>query len=545
MSLKQMPIRWKITILSFGIVLFSVVIGGIIIIGKTIESKEESLGDHALITGRTVANLPALKENLTESEGWKQINPMVERIRTINNSDYIVVLNMNRVRFSHPIDDKLGTLSSGKDEGPAFAEHSYTSKAEGEMGVAVRAFVPVMNEEHEQIGVVIVGNLLPSFLDVLNDMKNEILIVLFLTLLFGVTGSWLLARHIKEQTYRLEPHEIVQLLVERTATFQAMNEGVVAINNEGRITIMNDKASKILGIAGDQTGQQIEKVIPDIKLGGVLNSGKAVYNKELRLGSTLVMSTQIPVRVNNDTIGAVVIFQDRTDVTKLAEELTGVKAFVDALRVQNHEHLNKLHTIAGLIQLDKKEQALNFVFETSEKQEQLSNFLVKNLRDYSLSGLLLSKVSRGKELGIEVNIDEQSELKHYPPLMDHHDFVLILGNLIENAFHSFEDIERDQKWIDIFLVQDEAACQICVEDNGKGIQEEKQSKIFDRGFTTKGDNGSGIGLYLVKKIVDKGLGEIELISQQNEGTSVVITIPMMIEEDRYEQPTTGNSSTIN
>ncbi|ARI79130.1 histidine kinase [Halobacillus mangrovi] len=543
--MKQMPIRWKITILSFGIVLFSVVIGGIIIIGKTIESKEESLGDHALITGRTVANLPALKENLTESEGWKQINPMVERIRTINNSDYIVVLNMNRVRFSHPIDDKLGTLSSGKDEGPAFAEHSYTSKAEGEMGVAVRAFVPVMNEEHEQIGVVIVGNLLPSFLDVLNDMKNEILIVLFLTLLFGVTGSWLLARHIKEQTYRLEPHEIVQLLVERTATFQAMNEGVVAINNEGRITIMNDKASKILGIAGDQTGQQIEKVIPDIKLGGVLNSGKAVYNKELRLGSTLVMSTQIPVRVNNDTIGAVVIFQDRTDVTKLAEELTGVKAFVDALRVQNHEHLNKLHTIAGLIQLDKKEQALNFVFETSEKQEQLSNFLVKNLRDYSLSGLLLSKVSRGKELGIEVNIDEQSELKHYPPLMDHHDFVLILGNLIENAFHSFEDIERDQKWIDIFLVQDEAACQICVEDNGKGIQEEKQSKIFDRGFTTKGDNGSGIGLYLVKKIVDKGLGEIELISQQNEGTSVVITIPMMIEEDRYEQPTTGNSSTIN
>lgn len=51
MSLKRMPIRWKITILSFGIVAFTVLIGGIIIIGNSIESKEESLGEHALVTG--------------------------------------------------------------------------------------------------------------------------------------------------------------------------------------------------------------------------------------------------------------------------------------------------------------------------------------------------------------------------------------------------------------------------------------------------------------------------------------------------------------
>ncbi|MFC7062391.1 ATP-binding protein [Halobacillus seohaensis] len=534
MSLKHMRIRWKITILSFGIVLFSVLIGGIIIIGNTIESKEESLGEHAMVTGRTVANLPALKENLTESEGWKQINPMVERIRTINSSDYIVVLNMNRVRFSHPVDDKLGTLSSGKDEGPAFAEHSYTSKAKGELGVAVRSFVPVMNEDHEQIGVVIVGNLLPTIQDILLGMKSEILFVLLLTSLFGVSGSWLLARHLKEQTFRLEPHEIVQLLVERTATFQAMNEGIIAVDNEGRISIMNDKAKKILSIKGDRTHQLLERVLPDINLGDVLTSGKAEYNQELRLGSALVMSTRVPIRVEDRTIGAVMIFQDRTDVTKLAEELTGVKAFVDALRVQNHEHLNKLHTIAGLIQLDQKDQALNFVFETSQKQERLSKSLVKNLKDYSLSGLLLSKVSRGKELGIEMEIDKQSELLDYPPLLDQHDFVLVLGNLIENAFHAFDDIDREQKWIDISLYQDHQYCKISVEDNGKGVAVEK-SKVFEKGFSTKGDQGSGIGLYLVKNIVDKGMGEINFISQKGEGTSILITFPMTLEEDSYGQ----------
>ena len=540
MSLKRMPIRWKITILSFGIVLFSILIGGIIIIGNTIETKEESLGERALVTGRTVANLSALKEGLTESEGWKHINPMVERIRTVNSADYIVVLNMNRVRYSHPVEDKLGTVSAGKDEGPAFAEHSYTSKAKGESGIAVRGFVPVMNDGHEQIGVVIVGNFLPSLRDILLEMKNEILFVLFLTSLFGISGSWLLARHLKEQTFRLEPHEIVQLLVERTATFQAMNEGVVAIDKEGKITIMNQKAKEILGLTGDYTRQSIKNVIPEIKLIHVLSSGEAAFNEEIRLGSTFVMSNRIPIRVDNHTIGAVAIFQDRTEVTKLAEELTGVKAFVDALRVQNHEHMNKLHTIAGLIQLDQKEKALNFVFETSEKQEKLSKFLVNNFKDYSLSGLLLSKVSRGKELGIEVAIDEQSRLDDYPPLLDEHDFVLILGNLIENAFHSFDHIEREQRWVDISITQNRHMSTIAVEDNGEGIADDKQSRLFDKGFSTKGNKGSGIGLYLVKNIVGKGLGDIEVISKQGEGTSIIIQIPMVYEEGVYEQAPTGN-----
>ena len=195
-----------------------------------------------------MANLPGVKQNLTESEGWKEVNPIVERIRTINSADYIVVLNMNRIRFSHPVDEKLGTVSAGKDEGPAFAEHSYVSKAKGEMGIAVRAFVPVMNDKHEQIGVVIVGNMLPSIIEIILGMKNEILLVFFLTALFGIIGSWLLARHLKEQTFHLEPHEIVQLLVERTATFQAMNEGIIAIDIHGQITILNQKAKRILGI---------------------------------------------------------------------------------------------------------------------------------------------------------------------------------------------------------------------------------------------------------------------------------------------------------
>ncbi|MYL20879.1 GHKL domain-containing protein [Halobacillus litoralis] len=535
MSLKRMPIRWKITILSFGMVLFSLMIGGILIVGHTVETKEEELGERALLTGQTIANLPEVRNNLQEPRGWKNIQPVVEQMRTVYQSNYIVVLNMNRIRYSHPVEDKLGSLSSGRDEGPAFAEHSYTSKAKGESGTAVRGFVPVMDENHEQIGVVVVGEILPSMGEIIWAMKNEIGIVLLLTSLFGIAGSWLLARHLKEQMFALEPHEIVQLYEERTAAFEAMNEGIVTVDASGKVTLMNQKARILLHFTGLSKGKSLHNLTPGLKLDHVLTVGEPVFNREIRAGMKLLLFTSIPIKVEGRYAGAVLIFQDRTEVTRLAEELTGVKAFVDALRVQNHEHRNKLHTIAGMIQLEQNEEALQYVFDISEKQEKLSRSLLAAFQDYSIAGLLLSKIARGKELGIDVSVEEDSGLPVFPPLWDHHDMVLILGNLIENAFHAFEGIQQDEKTIRVAVLQDEETCSIIVEDNGIGMSPSISRQMYTKGFSTKGDHGSGIGLYLIKNLVDQAMGKITVKSTEGEGTTMIIDLPLIIEEGQDEQ----------
>lgn len=205
MTLKRLPIQLKITMLSFIVVLFSILIVGIFIIGKIESLKEDELRKRTMITARTVAQLTTIQQNLTVPKGWHRINPVVERIRIINNADYIVVLNKDRIRYSHPLSSMLGSYSRGEDEGPAFAEHTYTSLAKGEAGIAVRAFVPILNESHEQIGVVIVGNLMPGFWKMLAGMKAEMGVILLLTLLFGIGGSSLLARHLKDQMFHLEP----------------------------------------------------------------------------------------------------------------------------------------------------------------------------------------------------------------------------------------------------------------------------------------------------------------------------------------------------
>lgn len=293
------------------------------------------------------------------------------------------------------------------------------------------------------------------------------------------------------------------MLVERTAAFNAMHEGVIAIDNNQTITIFNEKAKQMLDISGDVIGRNINDIIHDTRLPEVLDRTSPIFNQEISVQNRNIVSNRVPIKIADKTIGAVAIFQDRTDVTKLAEELTSVKAFVEALRVQNHEHMNKLHTIAGLIQLGNLDDALQYIFQITEEQEELTRFLTKHIHDDNLVGLLLSKISLGRELGIELIMDKHTKLDRFPADMDHHDFVLIIGNLIENSFAALKYCAEETKQVYLSIYQDEHHCQIVLEDNGPGIDEGIHGEIFDYGFTTKGADGSGIGLYLIDQIVKK------------------------------------------
>lgn len=530
--LQRLKINWKIAFLSFGIVVFSLLIGGTILVGSIITLKEDELGRRLLVTARTVAQMPEVAGRLSSPQhNDTSMQAAAERIRIINDVTYIVVMDMNRMRLTHPVESNIGTYSRGSDEGPAFAEHTYIARAKGELGTALRAFVPVMNaDEHTQVGVVLVGQLLPSVGQVLLELSGQAYLILLISLVFGIWGSWLLAQHIKKQMFELEPHEIAQLLTERTATFHAMHEGVIAIDKHERITICNDPAKQMLNIQGEVIGRMIREVVPDTRLPEILVLNQPIYNKELQIGHAVIMSNRVPITVKGQTVGAVAIFRDRTEVAQMAEELTGVRTFVDALRVQNHEYMNKLHTIGGLIQLGSTDRALDYIFDITEQQVELTQYLTQRIKNDSLTGLLLGKISRGKELGITLEIDRQSHLEHLPERIDDHDFVILIGNLVENAFDALGGIRADKR-IFLSIEQDEEVLSILVEDNGCGINSAIQEKIFEQGFTTKGSGGRGIGLYLIASIVRKGGGSIVVDSKPAEGTSIFISFPIQLSQE--------------
>lgn len=525
---QHLSMNGKIMSLTFFIIVFSFLVAGIFVIGNILSTKEKELGNQAMLIARTVAKLPEVQHELSTDrkpiDQAKVIDETIEGIRIINKAEYIVVLNMDYIRLSHPVKALIGKKSNTTDENAAFTEHYYLSKAKGEVGTTIRAFVPIMNISHKQIGVVIVGYSLPTIMEILYSIRKEIVIAALLSLLFGAWGAWMLGRNMKKQMFDLEPHEIAKLYTERTETFNAMHEGIITIDNDFTVTIFNNKAKQILGVVEENLiGKKIYDILPDTRLPEILDYNQPIYNKELLINQHNIMSNRVPIEVDGETVGAIAIFQDRTEVKKLAEELTGVKEFVQALRIQNHEHKNKIHTIAGLLQLGHYQQALKYIEEVKEKQDEIVNFLNDRIKNQNISGLLLSKINHGKELGIDVEIDMNSQLTYLPEQLDFNDFVVILGNLIENAFDALQLVKKEEKKVMISIDQDEESLSILIEDNGVGMTEEMIDRIFEDGYSTKKNENHGIGLYLIQDIVKKLDGTIDVTSTPGEGTSIYVT----------------------
>ncbi len=524
---KFFTLRTKIALLSFGSVFLAILTGGFIVVEKFSNTLEKEIGMRAMAIARTLAQSEAIKECIGRSDGDAHIQPIAERTRLATGVDYIVVVDMEGIRYSHPVEERIGKKFNDKDLGPALANNEYISSAEGVLGPSVRAFVPVKEGEGiRQVGVVIVGILTPTIGSLLRAIQIQLYYSLGAGLIVGLLGSLYLANKIKGAMFSLEPEEIARLLEERVAVFQAMGEGIIAIDTNCRITIANEEASRIIGKSRQKfIGVHVKEIIPNTRLPEVLESGQAQTNREMFLNNTVILVNRVPVRFEGEIIGAVSTFQDKTEVNRLAEELTGVKAFVEALRVQNHEHMNKLHTIAGLIQLEKYQQALDYIFNITEEQQEVTKFLARNIFDSSIAGLLLGKYGRAKEIRVELDIDRNTSLKELPSRLKTGDLVIIIGNLIENALDAVYRGESDRRKVYFAMFDNPDLLTIKVRDLGEGIPVEKRQIIFEDGFTTKGSASRGLGLHLVKSYVDLVGGTIILKCPEKGGSEFIVNIP--------------------
>jgi sensor histidine kinase regulating citrate/malate metabolism len=212
-----------------------------------------------------------------------------------------------------------------------------------------------------------------------------------------------------------------------------------------------------------------------------------------------------------------------TEFEALAEELTGVRRFVDALRVRTHEFLNKLHTVSGLIQLGEKERAVEYISGIVMAQQELMSLITRRIKNASVGGLLLGKSGRCKELGIDFSIDPDSWLGSQPAV-ETNTLVTIIGNLLENAIQAVLPMPREKRSIEFSIFEESGKTLISVRDSGTGIPAKNLDRIFEKGFTTK-DGSEGLGLAHVRELVDIYNGEISVESKPGEYTEFVITLP--------------------
>ena len=351
-------------------------------------------------------------------------------------------------------------------------------------------------------------------------------VLTFLAAGVGIALSRHLSGSIKEALMGYEPDAFLRLFHQREDILEALDEGILAIDRDANVIYMNPSGLRMVGAGplSEVQGRPLSQIYPESRLPRLLTTGRSEYNIPIRRmpGTRDALSDRMPIWQNGEIVGAVAIFRDRTEATALAEELTGSRHLVEAMRAYTHEFLNKLHTILGLIQLGRTEQAEQYILDISQVHHQSVSRVMDQIQDTATAALLVGKTSRAAELGILLELDPKSALSSDQRFLPSGVLVTILGNLIENATECLDRSIQKQREITVSIRERPGSLLLCVEDTGPGILPELLPHIFDPGFSTKGE-GHGTGLSRVKELVDLYHGKIRVESDPKSGTSFFLS----------------------
>lgn len=396
-----------------------------------------------------------------------------------------------------------------------------------------KAFGFVKGKDNETIGYVVTG----YSDDILNkstiDSVLFLLLMAFLGLVIGILGAVFLAGRIKRVLFGYEPEEIARLLQERNIILNSVREGIINVNSESIITVVNSEAKMLLEQAGisdcnDLYGKSAIEVLRHVPLNDIIKEGKTLVDASVRFGNTIFVVTAVPllgISTGEQVLGAVITFRKKSVVEEMANQLTGFKNYVTALRAQTHEFMNKMHVIMGLIDMKAYNELKNYTQEIAHNRQSEVSYIVTRLKDITLSGFILGKISRSRELDIDFRLTEESEVHSELDVPSVHDIVLIAGNLIENAFDALKNY-NGERIVNLSILDFDKEIVIVVEDSGPGMSEMTKQKIYERGFSTKDDSGRGFGLFLAKQSVDSLNGTIIVESALGEGTTFTVRLPV-------------------
>jgi two-component system, CitB family, sensor kinase len=237
---------------------------------------------------------------------------------------------------------------------------------------------------------------------------------------------------------------------------------------------------------------------------------------------------RLPIASRGRPIGSVTTLRDRTELLELRRELDLTRHVTDTLRAQAHEFSNRLHTIAGLIELGESDEAVRFVHRVSSSRSEFSEAVTAAVHDPSVAALLIAKASQAAELGVDLRIAPESAL----PALDDElstDVATVVGNLVDNAMEAAA--EAPQRWVEVALGLVDGEVDVVVRDSGPGVPVGMEREIFRRGISTKGapagdgQRERGIGLSLVHLVCTRRGGEVTATSLGGSTFTAIIPAP--------------------
>ena len=530
----EMTLARQYLLLQVLIVLAVLVAVGGISIAQSARSFERSEVRPALSAAENLAGRAVVREELVKRHPFRRaLSAATEQARTVSGSttamlagsDGIVLVSSDPTQVRRPV--RLGASK-------VLAGAAWTGVQQEAGDSVVVAQVPVYDTHGDVVGLAAVGRRVPSVWSRLGDVVPNLLAYLGVASLLGLGGSLLLARRVKRQTLGMEPTEIAGLVEHREALVHGVKEGVVALDRESRVTVVNDSARQLLQLPGDCVGRRLDDLDLDPQVVEVLSARQSEPDRLVLVGDRVLAFNRRPMRSHGSVIGSVTTLRDRTELSALERELGSSRATSNTLRAQTHEFANQLHTISGLLHLEEYDEVVRYVDGVRMSRTALNDEVTSRIADATVAALLIAKASLAGERGVELRLLPESHVgKVYGALS--RDLTTVVGNLVDNALDAAASSQGEKPHVEVLLVERDGDVVVTVRDSGPGVPDSEE--VFRQGWSTKStpeDTGRGFGLALTRLVCRRRGGDV---SVRNDGGAVfTATLPTSARDRAEEVP---------
>jgi two-component system, CitB family, sensor kinase len=532
--LRRLPLARQLLVLQIALIVLVLGVVVAITYAQSTSDFRRSTGNRVLGLAETFATDSLARSGLRGDIPEGAIASVAARVQSVSGVDFVAVLDRDGTVIASQDPDHLGEMwnfgTSDVRTGRAWV--GPTDLSDGSS--AIEAHVPILDPTNRQrLGYAVIGQYSPSIGDRLTAAVPDLLIYLGVASALGVAGSVLLARRIKRQTLGLEPRDIAGLMEHREALLHGIKEGVLGLDLDQRITIVNAEAQQLLDLPDDSVGQRITDVGLTPTAVQALTHQHSGTDHVLDTSARIVVLNRMPVVTNDSVIGSVVTLRDRTELWGLRQELDTTRHTADALRAQTHEFSNRLHTIAGLLRLGKLERAQRYVTDLQTGHNQFLKSVTSRIDDQTLAALVVAKGSLASERGVELVIADDTQVGVLP-LDLAATLETVIGNFVDNALDACAGIDRSQ--VVLTIIGDDEQLVVEVRDNGPGVDPSLIGTIFTRGVSTKSpDRTRGIGLALARAVCEQRGGHVEVRNEDGAVFTAVIPRAQRAQRDLSAQ----------
>ncbi len=330
------------------------------------------------------------------------------------------------------------------------------------------------------------------------------------------------------------------------ALLSALPDGVIALNYNGEILFLNESASKMLKINKTSAGKNIQDVVGEPPIIGFFKEGRTkhgIFTKEIPLPPKILKFYLI--RYGTKGEGIMMVVRDVTDLRRLEETrtrflgsishelrtpLTVIKGFIH--NIMDEDEVKKREDLSRMLQIidgetDRLARLVNDLLELSRLRSKKLSLEMETVNLDSLTEETVTQMElNAKRVGINLLFTPQTS--NTEVMADKDRIKQVIINLIDNGIKytpSGGKVEvstyiKDNHWI------------LEVKDTGLGISKEELPFLFERFYRTKDRKkkkyikGTGLGMAIVKEIVDAHKGKITVESQEGKGTKILVSIPL-------------------